>query len=346
MRGVPVFVAVMAFRAGSADPRHPAFRNPRLAPSETNATRALSGPSYRVPVRTGEGDFHDRVLDDHQQMQPHLQALLSGRAARRMRPGAHDRRGAHAYRPDCGRRVQDHDLLGWGASHAPRHLRPGGLRRKQGPAPGFRHERHAHHARGGRPPQAGRGMCHGHQPRQPRRRPSRRVPWDGGRLAGHGRRHARLPGGGPSLPDSYDGARLERGRGVRHHRFRRGAGRRRALRVLPHPRGPRQVHQRHGAQGGRQRASAAPHHGKAGRGAHRRQAYLRPAVHPCGEAARRGDALCARLPGGPHLLHREPRGGRAPVRLHDAGSRQRARAALRRDLEDEPGVRAPAHSQL
>ena len=58
------------------------------------------------------------------------------------------------------------------------------------------------------------------------------------------------------------------------------------------------------------------------------------------------DAFRARLPGGSHVLHCEPRGCRAPVRLYDRGGRQRARAALRRNLEDEPGVRAPAHARV
>ena len=59
-----------------------------------------------------------------------------------------------------------------------------------------------------------------------------------------------------------------------------------------------------------------------------------------------GDALLARVPGGPHVLRRRQRGHRAPVRVHDRGGRRRARAALRRDLEDEPCVREAAHAGL
>ena len=201
---------------------------------------------------------------------------------RRVRKRAHDRRGSHAYRPDCRCRLQDHDFLGRRAAHASRHLRPRGLCGKQGPAPGVRHQRHAHHARSGRPSQGVRRLRHGHQPRQPRPCQARFLPRPRGRVGRHGGRYACLPRGGPAVPDSHHGARLERARGVRHHRLRRRARCHRALHLLPHPGGARQVHQRHVAQSRGQRAPAASDHGQAGRGFHRRQAHVRSAVHARG----------------------------------------------------------------
>ena len=71
----------------------------------------------------------------------------------------------------------------------------------------------------------------------------------------HGR-HRGVQAGGPAVPAAHHRGGLEPRRGLRHHRLCGGNWRHRALRVLPHPRRPRQVHPGDVASGAGERALA------------------------------------------------------------------------------------------
>ena len=171
-----------------------------------------------------------------------------------------DRRGQEDDRRDRPGRFQGDDLLGRRAAHAPRHLRAGGACGRKRPASRVRLERHAHHAQGGGASQGGRGLRHGHLGGQPRCGQARQVPRPAERPRPDHGRHRGVQAGGPAVPAAHHRGGLEPRRGLRHHRLCGGNWRHRALRVLPHPRRPRQVHPGDVASGAGERALAVRHH--------------------------------------------------------------------------------------